>query len=436
MSERWRDEYRARVRGADEALDLITDGASIVQALGAGEPPALLEAIAGAARDGRFSSLTMRSLLPFGASKSTILSPDVAGVIRWNSLFVSGADREAVQSHRADFTPNYFHQVPRLLTEFIPVDVCIASVSPMDEHGFMSFGVSVDYTSTAARVAKHLIVEVNEQMPRVHGNCFIHVSDVDAIVEHDAPLPELPTPATRPEDEAMGKLIAEMVPDGATIQLGIGGVPNAVAQSLRDHQDLGIHSEMFTDSMVDLIEDGVATGSKKTFHPGKALFAFAAGSERMYRFLDDNPYVEGHPVSYTNFPPNIARNDNLTSVNSTIEVDLTGQCCSESMGAVQFSGTGGQHDFARGAFDSRGGKSIIAFYSTAKGGEVSRVVPTLTPGSVVTTPRMEVQYVVSEYGVAQLKGKSLRERAQALIGLAHPKFRDWLTAEAKQLGYQ
>ena len=435
MSERWAAEYKRKLRTAEEAAAEIPDGASVVQSMAAGEPPALLAAIADRARAGNLSRLTMQSLLPFGHTKATILSPDLAGVIHWNSLFIGGADREAVQAGRASYTPNFFHQVPRLLSEFIPTDVCIATVSPMDEHGYMSFGVSVDYTSTAARVAKQLIVEVNEQMPRVHGNCFVHISEVSALVENDEPLPVLPQATPREEDEAMGRIIAEMVPDGATIQLGIGGVPNAVARALHDHKDLGIHSEMFVDSMVDLIEDGVANGSKKTLHPGKALFAFAAGSERMYRFLDDNPYVEGHPVSYTNFPSNIARNDNLISVNSTMEVDLTGQCCSESVGAVQFSGTGGQHDFARGAFDSKGGKSIIAFYSTAKNGEISRVVPTLTPGGVVTTPRTEVHYVVSEFGTAQLKGKSTGERARALIGLSHPKFRDWLTDEAKKLGY-
>jgi itaconate CoA-transferase len=226
-----------------------------------------------------------------------------------------------------------------------------------------------------------------------------------------------------------------MIPDGATIQLGIGGVPNAVAKSLMGHENLGIHTEMFVDAMVDLMESGVANGRCKTFHRGKAVFTFAAGSRRMYEFLDDNPAVEGHPVSYTNHPSNVARNDNLVSVNSTIEIDLTGQCCSESMGSAQFSGTGGQHDFARGAFDSKGGKSIIAFYSTAKNGEVSRVVPTLRPGAVVTTPRTEIHWVVSEHGAACLKGKSTAERARALIGLAHPKFRDQLSAEAKRLRY-
>jgi acyl-CoA hydrolase len=325
--------------------------------------------------------------------------------------------------------------VPRLYREFLDIDVALICVSRPDKHGYMSLGVSVDTARAAVESADLVLAEVNERMPRVHGDSWVHVSEVDAIVEHTTPLAELPVPPKREEDEAMGHIIAGMIPDGSTIQLGIGGVPNAVAGSLMDHRDLGIHTEMFVDSMVDLIEAGVANGRKKTFHRGKAIFAFAAGSQRMYEFLDDNPYIESHPVSYTNAPANIARNDNLISVNSTIEIDLTGQCCSESLGSAQWSGTGGQHDFARGAFDSRGGKSIIAFYSTAKKGEVSRVVPMLRPGAVVTTPRTEVHWVVSENGAACLKGKSTAERARALIELAHPRFRDELTAAAKSLRY-
>jgi itaconate CoA-transferase len=435
MSDRWRDDYQKKLMTAEDAVRLIPDGASIVQPLGAGEPPALLGAIADAARKSQFTSLTMRALLPFAATKATVLAPDLKDVIHWESLFLGGADREAYREGRAVFTPNYFHQVPRLLSEFIPIDVTIACVSPMDKHGFMSFGVAVEYTSTAARVAKRLIVEVNEHMPRIHGQSFVHVSEVDAVVENHRPLQQLPTPAFRSEDEAIGSIIAEMVPDGATVQLGIGGVPNAVAQYLRTKNNIGIHSEMFVDSMVELIEEGVANGSRKTFHPNKAVFTFAAGSQRMYEFLDDNPFCEAYPVSYTNDPANIARNNELISVNATIEVDLTGQCCSESMGPVQFSGTGGQADFARGAFNSPGGKSFIAFYSTARGGEVSRVVPMLAPGAAVTTPRQEVHYLASEYGCALIKGKSVPERAKAIIGLAHPKYRDWLTEEARKLGY-
>ena len=435
MSDRWREAYKRKLKSPEEAVALIPDGASIVQPIIAGEPPAILAAIAGAARNGRFSSLTMRALLPFVATKATVLQPELKDVIRWESLFLGGADRDAVKEGRAGFTPNYFHQVPRLLSEFIPVDVCIATVSPMDRHGYLSLGVSVDYTAVAARVAKVLLLEVNEHMPRIHGRSFIHISEATAVVENNSPLPELPAPALRPEDTAIGRYIAEMIPDGGTIQLGIGGIPNAVAQYLRDHKDLGIHSEMFTDSMVDLIEDGIATGVRKTLHPQKAVFTFAAGCERTYRFLDDNPHCETHPVSYTNNPDVVARNNELMSVNAVIEVDLTGQCCSESMGPVQFSGTGGQVDFVRGAFNSPGGKSFLAFYSTAKSGEVSRIVPMLTQGAAVTTPRQDVHYLVSEHGVALLKGKSVPERAKAIIGLAHPKFRDWLTDGARKLGY-
>jgi itaconate CoA-transferase len=429
------EQYRAKLRTAGEAVAMIPDGAFVVQGNAVGEPPALLEATAKRARAKGLTRLTMTSLLPLGASARTILAPDLRDVIHWQSIFASGADRELIASGDAVYAPAFFHQVPRLYREFMKIDVALVCVSRADRHGYMSLGTNADTNVAAIEAADLVLAEVNERMPRVHGNSWVHVSEVDAIVEHTAPLPELPPPPSRPEDAAMGKIISEMIPDGATIQLGIGGVPNAVAQSLMGHKDLGIHTEMFVDAMVDLMEAGVATGRRKTFHPGKALYAFAAGSQRMYDFLDDNPGIEAHPVSYMNFPPNIARNDNLVSVNSTIEIDLTGQCCSESMGAVQWSGTGGQHDFARGAFDSRGGKSIIAFYSTARNGQVSRVVPTLKPGAVVTTPRAELHWVVSEHGAACLKGKSTAERARALIGLAHPKFRDELTAEAKRLRY-
>ena len=430
------DVYRSKLGTADEAVARIPDGAFVMQGMAVGEPPALLRAIADRALAGGFSSeLRMSSLLPMQASASSIFAPELRDVIRWESLFVSGADRELIRAGIGHYNPAYFHQMPRLITEFMDIQVAIVCVSRVDKHGYMSLGTNVDVNKAAIEAADIVLAEVNPRMPRVHGDSWVHVSEVDAIVEHDARLTELAMASERPEDRAMGELIAGMVPNGATIQLGIGGVPNAVAKALMDHRDLGIHTEMFVDSMVDLIESGVANGSKKTFHKGKALYAFAAGSQRMYEFLDDNPRIEAHPVSYTNFPPNIARNDNMISVNSTIEVDLTGQCCSESMGTQQFSGTGGQHDYARGAFDSRGGQSIIAFYSTAKGGEVSRIVPTLQPGAIVTTPRNEVHWLASEYGLACLKGKSTRDRAQALIGLAHPKFRDGLTEEARKLNY-
>lgn len=431
----WQAEYQRKLRTAAGAAELIPDHSLIVQGSAIGEPPALLQAVADRARAGGLTDVRMTALLPLAASARSTLQPDLRGRIHWESLFASGVDRGYLESGQAHLVPAFFHQIPRLMEEYLDIGVAMVTVSPMDRHGYMSLGVNVDTNKAAIAKAPVVLAEVNEHMPRVHGNSWVHVSEVSAVVEHHVPLAELPVPPVKPEDTAMGRIIAEMIPDGATIQLGIGGVPNAVANALTGHRDLGIHTEMFVESMVDLVESGVANGSKKTFHPGKAIYTFAAGTRRMYEFLDDNPYIEAHPVSYTNHPSNIAKNDCLISVNSTIEVDLTGQCCSESMGTAQYSGTGGQHDYARGAFESRGGKSIIAFYSTAKSGTVSRVVPTLRPGAVVTTPRTEVHWLVSEYGAVDLKGKSTRERAKGIIGLAHPKFREELTAAAAQLGY-
>lgn len=430
----WRHDLENKRQSAEEAVAAIPDGAFILQGNAIGEPAALLGAVADRSRAGGFTKVRLASLLPTKHSAATIFSPDVADVIDWTSLFVSGVDRESVQTGASEFIPIQFHQVPRVIRDYLDVDVALVAVSRIDERGYMSLGVNADTNVAAIEKAKYVIVEVNQHMPRVHGSGWVHVSDVDAIVEHDEPLMELPVPPERPEDAAMGKIIADMIPNGATIQLGIGGVPNAVAKSLMHHRDLGIHTEMFVDGMVDLIEAGVATGTRKKTHVGKAIYSFAAGSKHMYDFIDDNPHVEAHPVDYTNYPANIAKNDGLISVNATIQIDLTGQCCSESMGTGQFSGTGGQLDFVRGAFDA-GGKSIIAFYSTAKSGEISRVVPTLTPGAVVTTPRTDVHYVVSEYGAARLKGRSTRARAEALISLAHPKFREELTRSAKEFGY-
>ncbi len=427
--------YQGRLRTAAAAVAAIPEGALVVQSMAAGEPTALLEALAQRVRDGDLQHIRLTSLIPMTATARTVLADDVRHAIQWESMFASGSDRGLIGAGEALFTPAYFHQVPRLIAEFMDVDVALISVSPPDRHGYMSLGVSVDMGRAAVERARYVVAQVNPAMPRVHGTGWVHVSEVDALVEADTPLPELATPQPRDEDEAIGRTVAAMIPDGATIQLGIGGMPNAVARNLTDHRFLGIHTEMFVESMVDLIERGVADGSRKTLHPGKAVFTFAAGTRRMYDFIDDNPAVESHAVSYVNAPATIALNDRFVSVNATLEVDLTGQCCSESIGPAQFSGTGGQVDYARGAFDSRGGASIIAFYSTAKSGTISRVVPTLTPGAVVTAPRTEVHWLVSEYGAACLKGKSTRERALAIIGLAHPQFREELTAAGKRLGY-
>jgi itaconate CoA-transferase len=313
------------------------------------------------------------------------------------------------------------------------IDLVMTTVSPMDRAGFFSFGTGNDYISTAARHCKKLIVEVNRNMPRVFGDSLLHISEVDAVVENDAPLLELRIADPKPEDDIIGPAIASMVPDGATLQLGIGNLPNAVARYVNERSDLGIHTEMFTEGMVNLIEAGVVTGRRKTLHPYKHVFTTAAGTQRMYEFMNDNPSMESYPASYVCDPGVIARNDNMISINSVLEVDLLGQANAEFLEGTTFSGTGGQLDFVRGAFASKGGKSILAFYSTAKGGTISRVVPRLPVGSVVTTPRADTDYLATEFGIVNLKGKSTKKRALSIISIAHPKFRDQLMQEAENM---
>ncbi len=309
----------------------------------------------------------------------------------------------------------------------------MTTVSPMDGAGYFSFGTGNDYISTAARHCKRVIVEVNRNMPRVFGDSQLHVSEVDAIVENHVPLLELRIAEKKPEDDIIGPAIGKLVPDGATIQLGIGNLPNAVARYLSDHTDLGVHTELFTEGMVDLIEKEVITGRAKTLHPRKHLFTTAAGTRRMYEFMDDNPAMESYPASYVYDPGTIAKNDTMISINSVLEVDLLGQANAEYLEGTTFSGTGGQLDFVRGAFASKGGKAILAFYSTAKGGTISRIIPRLPTGSVVTTPRADTDLLATEHGIVSLKGMSTKERALRIISLAHPKFRDWLMEEAENM---
>lgn len=429
----YRAEYRRKLTTPEQAVEPIKDSATVVHGMASGEPPALLGAIARRVRQGDLKDLKVYSLLPMANAAVTILSPDLAGLIHPHCWFLSGADRDQVRAGTHIFVPNQFHQIPRLIRDFMEVDVTVTTVSPMDRAGFFSFGTVNDYISTAARHCRRLIVEVNHQMPRVFGDALLHVSEVDAIVEHDAPLVELIPAAPKPEAETIGKHIAAMVPDGATIQLGLGGIPNAVCQYLEGHQDLGIHTELLCPGMVHLIKQGVINGRRKNRHPRKHVFTNALGDRELYGFIHDNPSMESYPVSYTNNPAVIAANDNMISINSTIEVDLLGQCNSEFLGGFEFSGTGGQLDFVRGAFDSKGGKSIIAFYSTAHNGEVSRVVPRFAAGTVTTTPRMDTHYLVTEYGAVNLMGKSTCERAVEIVKLAHPKFRDSLMEEARKM---
>jgi itaconate CoA-transferase len=397
------------------------------------EPPALLNALADHLRADDLKHIKVYTSLPGPHAATSLLSPDLSDCVESYSWFVTEADRSLVKVGLSIYVPNYIHQVPRLIRDHMDVDVAMMTVSPMDRFGYFTFGAVNDYNSAAARNCKHLIVEVNENMPRVYGDTLLHISEVDAIVENHVDLPEITPPKARPEDEAIAKYIAEMVPDGATIELGIGGIPTAVGNYLRNHRDLGIHTGLFVPAMVDLIKCGAVNGRRKNLHPRKHVFIVALGDRDLFDFIHDNPSMEAHPASYAENPAVIAGNDSMVAVNTVIEVDLTGQCNAEFMSGYQFSGTGGQLDFVRGAYNSRGGKSIQAFCSTTRNGQVSRVVPRLETGAVVTVPRMDVHYLVTEYGAVNLKGKSTRERALAIISIAHPNFQDELLRAAEDM---
>ncbi len=358
--------------------------------------------------------------------------PEMEGHFRHNSLFVGPADREAVNDGRADYVPVFLYQIPRLFNEkLIPLDVTMLMVSPPDEHGFMSFGVETMNARAAAGCARQVIVQVNDKMPRILGDSFIHVSRVHAIVEHHEPLPELKPHAISDVERRIGEHIRPLITDGATIQMGIGGIPDAVFATMDGLKDLGIHTEMMSDGAMRAIERGIVTGARKTLHPGKAVITFALGTAELYDFLNNNPMVEAHPVDHVNDPWVISMNDNLIGINSAIEVDLTGQVCSDSIGTRIYSGFGGQVDFIRGAARSKGGKPIIALPSTTAK-NVSRIVGKLKPGAGVVTSRADVHYIITEHGIAYLFGKNLRERAEALIGVAAPEHRDELIREAKE----
>lgn len=427
-------QYRQKLTTPREAVErLLRSGDTLVIGMAVAEPPALLDAVAGIAKEGHLAKLKVYSMLPLAHATETILAPELTDSVESRSWFVSSQNRDLVKVGLNDFVPNYFHQIPRLCREFMEIDCVVTTVSPMDKAGYFTFGLANDYTSTAARCAKRLIVEVNENMPRVFGDSLLHVSEVDAVVENHVPLLEIKAPRPKPEAEAIGKTIAELVPDGATLQLGFGGLPDALARYLENHRDLGVHTEVFSDGLVRLIQQGVATGRKKTLHPRKHVFTTVLGTREATEFVNDNPSMESYSVSYTNDPAVIAQNDNMVSINSIIEVDLLGQCNAEHVAGSQFSGTGGQLDFVRGAFNSRGGKSILAFYSKAKNGTVSRVVPRLSTGAIVTTPRMDTHYLVTEYGAVNLKGKTSRQRALDIISIAHPDYRDDLLRQAEEM---
>jgi len=346
--------------------------------------------------------------------------------------------RKAVQEGRADFTPVLLSEFTLLFKEgFLPLDVALVHLSPPDEHGFCSFGVESGLTKTPAESSRIIIAEVNQQMPRTLGDTFIHVSKIDYIVPVDYPLMEMPMSEGGPSETAkkIASLIAELIPDGATMQMGIGAIPDAVLSFLYHRKDLGVHTELFSDGVIDLVNAGVITNARKTLHPGKITAGFVIGTRRLYEFIHDNPIVELHRTEYVNDPFVIAQNDRQVAINSAIEVDLTGQVCADSIGPKLYSGVGGQLDFIYGASRSKDGVPVIALPATAKGGELSRIVPLLKHGAGVVTTRNHVRYVVTEYGVADLYGKTIRQRAQALINVAAPQFRDELKHAARELNY-
>ena len=425
----WFDDYKNKLVSVEDAVSVVKSGDCVYMSGNAATPIKLLTALA--SRKDKLRSVEITHVLLLG--EDPFSKPDMEGHFRHNSLFVGPADRQAVNEGRADYIPVFLYEIPDLFySGAMKLDVALLHLSPPDEHGFMSFGVECLASKAAAETAKLVVAQVNDKMPRTLGDSFIHVSQVDKIVEVSEELPELPVKELTETEKSIGAHIAELVEDGSTLQLGIGGIPNAALKAMKDKRDLGIHTEMVSDSIIEAIEAGIITGAKKTLHPYKVIATFILGSKRAYEYAHNNPIFELHPTNYTNHPFIISQNENMVAINSAIEVDLTGQVCADSIGFKIYSGFGGQVDFIRGAAQSKGGKPIIALQSTTKGDEVSRIVPSLKLGAGVVTTRADVHYVVTEYGVAYLHGKNLRERAEALIRVAHPKFRPWLEEEAKK----
>jgi acyl-CoA hydrolase len=424
----WVDTYKQKLVSADEAAGLINSGDRVYYGGNAAIPRAIIGALAG--RSEELENVQLNHVLLLG--EDPLSQPGMENSFRHNSLFVGPADRRAVNDGRADYMPIFLHQIPRLFQSgVIPLDVAIIMVSPPDEHGFMSLGVETLASKAACEAARKVIVQVNEKMPRILGDSFIHASRVAAIVEHHEELPILePRPASDVE-RAIASHIVPLIQPGATIQMGIGGIPDSVYEAMEGNLDLGIHTEMMSDGAMRAIERGVVTGSRKTLHPGKVVITFALGSAELYDYLDNNPLIEAHPSEYVNDPFIVSQNENMVAINSALEVDLTGQVCSDSIGPYIYSGFGGQVDFIRGAAKSRGGRPIIALPSTAKSGEMSRIQPFLKEGAGVVTSRADVHYVVTEFGAVNLFGKNLRERAEALISIAHPRFQAELEQQAR-----
>lgn len=430
MMSKVKAQYNEKRCDAGEAIRYIQDGDFVIVPTGVGEPPTLLNALSEHRRE--FRDVKICQILPL--RKFEYIDPETVEHVRHLAYFLGGATRSGAQAGWIDYIPSYFSEMPRLIQDgLLPADTVVSLASPMDEHGYFSLSLAPDYTMAAIEKARAVVLEVNPNVPFANGNCLIHISQVTAFVEDDTPLTEVGLPKIGPVQEAIGKYVADLIDDGSTIQIGYGAIPDAVVMQLTHKHDLGIHTEMFGDGILTLIESGAVTNQRKNYLPGKMVATFALGSKRLYDFMNRNPQLEMHPVDFTNDPYLAGQNDQLVTINASMQVDFMGQCCSESMGSIPYSGTGGQADFVRAANRSKGGKSFIVLPSTAKDGKISRIAPTLTPGAVVTTTKNDVNYVVTEYGVAQLRGKSAKQRAQALIAIAHPDFRTELTEAAKKM---
>ena len=422
----WKDVYQTKLTTAAEAVTHVKSGDRVVFGHACGEPKNIVDALVNNYE--QYKNVEIVHMVAMG--KGDYTKPEMAPHFRHNAIFVGGCTRNAIVEGRGDYTPVFFHEVPKLFKKgFLPIDVAMVQVSKPDDHGYCSLGVSCDYTKSAVETAKLVIAEVNDQMPTTYGETFVHVSKLDYLVETSNPIIELNPPRIGDVEKAIGENCASLVEDGSTLQLGIGAIPDAVLLFLKDKKDLGIHSEMFSDGVLDLFEAGVITNDKKTLHKGKMIVTFLMGTKRLYDFVDKNPVVEMHPVDYVNDPVVIMKNSKMVSINSCIQVDFMGQVVSDSIGTTQFSGVGGQVDFVRGASMAEDGKSIIAMPATAAKGKVSRITPFIDHGSAVTTSRNDVDYIVTEFGVAELKGKSLQQRARNLINIAHPDFKEYLMEE-------
>ena len=423
----WKECYAKKICTAKEAVSHIHSGDRVIVAHACSEPGELIEALTGCAEEYDYRDVEIVHMVAMG--DAPYCAPEFEHRFRHNAIFVGHATKDAVAERRADFTPVFFSEVPDLVRNELRGDVALLQLGAPDEHGYCSFGLSCDYTKPAAEAAKMRIAQINANVPRVLGDNFIHVDKLDYIVVKDSPLIQLKPPKIGSVQKKIGENIASLVRDGDCLQLGIGAIPDAVLLFLKEKKDLGIHTEMFSDGVVELIESGVITNQCKQIDRGICVASFLMGTDKLYKFVDNNPSVRMMPVDYVNDPRVICQNDNVVSINSCVEVDLMGQVCSEAVGLRQISGVGGQVDFVRGARMSRGGRTIIAMPSTAAAGTISKIVPFLTHGAPVTTSRNDVDYIVTEYGIAKLHGKTLKERARQLIEIAAPDFREWLNEE-------